>query len=159
MACSGTAFFFYSHLKTPVFLSYCSRIFLFVFFFYFSLHLTPLPYLYSWMWLYSITIFFYKGCFQSDQHLDLSRLMHSIHCGNTIFPYQTLERWPAQETFNRLAGLRSMKNSKALNIHSVYTALNFLCNITEKVRSCIILGCTEIGIAAVYELSWLIFVD
>jgi hypothetical protein len=31
---------------------------------------------------------FYKGCIQSNQQLALSRLMHSIHCGSAIFPYQ-----------------------------------------------------------------------
>jgi hypothetical protein len=40
---------------------------------------------------------FYKVCIQSNQQLALSRLMHSIHCGNAIFSYQALER-PAEET-------------------------------------------------------------
>jgi hypothetical protein len=59
---------------------------------------------------------FYKGCIQSNQQLALSRLMHSIHCGYAIFPYQALEGRPAQETFMGCAG-HITKNSKALNIH------------------------------------------
>jgi hypothetical protein len=34
----------------------------------------------------------------------VSRLMHSIHCGSTIFPYQVLERKPAQDTLIGCAG-------------------------------------------------------
>jgi hypothetical protein len=59
---------------------------------------------------------FYKGCIQSNQ-LALSRLMHNIPCSNAIFPYQVLERRPAQKTLIRCAGLH--KNSKAVNIYPV----------------------------------------
>jgi hypothetical protein len=52
---------------------------------------------------------FYKGCMQSNQQLALSRLMHSIHCGSAIFPYQALERRPAQETLVGWAGLYNKK--------------------------------------------------
>jgi hypothetical protein len=62
---------------------------------------------------------FYKGCIQLNQQLALSRLMHSIHCGSAIFPYQALERRPVQETLIGCAGLHSIKNSKALE-HSSY---------------------------------------
>jgi hypothetical protein len=41
---------------------------------------------------------FYKGCIQSNQQLALSLLMHSIHCGSAVFPYQALEIRQAQET-------------------------------------------------------------
>jgi hypothetical protein len=48
---------------------------------------------------------FYKGCFQSNEQLALSQLMHSMHCGSAVFPYQVLERRTAQQTFNRLYGI------------------------------------------------------
>jgi hypothetical protein len=41
---------------------------------------------------------FYKGCTQLNQKLARSWLMHSMHCGSAIFPYQALERRQAQET-------------------------------------------------------------
>jgi hypothetical protein len=63
---------------------------------------------------------FYKGCIQSNQQLDLSRLMHSIYCGSAVFPYQALERTAAQETLIGCAGLYNI-NLKALNIQPVYT--------------------------------------
>jgi hypothetical protein len=31
--------------------------------------------------------------------------MHRLHCGSPVFPYQALERRPAQETLTRCAGL------------------------------------------------------
>lgn len=33
---------------------------------------------------------FYKGSIHSNQQLAVSRLMHNIHCGSTIFPCQAL---------------------------------------------------------------------
>jgi hypothetical protein len=45
--------------------------------------------------------------------------MHSIHCGCAMFPYQVLKRRSAQETLIGCEGLRNIKISKALNIHSV----------------------------------------
>jgi hypothetical protein len=50
---------------------------------------------------------FYQGCTQSNQQVALRRLMHSIHCGSAIFPYQALERRPAQETLMGCEGLRN----------------------------------------------------
>jgi hypothetical protein len=47
---------------------------------------------------------FHKGCIQSKQQLILSRLMHSIHCGSAVFPYQALESRKAQETLICCAG-------------------------------------------------------
>jgi hypothetical protein len=48
---------------------------------------------------------FYKGCIQINQQLALSWLMHSIHCGSTIFPYQVFERRPTEETLLGCVGL------------------------------------------------------
>jgi hypothetical protein len=53
--------------------------------------------LHFWTWLYSITMFLQRPV-QSNQQLALSRLMHSIHWGNAMFPCQTIERRPARET-------------------------------------------------------------
>lgn len=50
---------------------------------------------------------FGKGCIQSNQHLDLSRFLHSVHCGGAIFPYEALERIPAQDTLICCAGLHN----------------------------------------------------
>jgi hypothetical protein len=62
----------------------------------------------------------YMGCIQSNQQLALGRLMHSIHCASTIFPYQTLERRQAQETSIGCEDLLIIKNLKALNVCPVY---------------------------------------
>jgi hypothetical protein len=61
-----------------------------------------------WTYLHSITVS-YKGCIQSNHQLALSRLMHSIHCGSAVFPYQALERRPTQETLIGCAGLHYKK--------------------------------------------------
>jgi hypothetical protein len=50
-----------------------------------------------------------KGSIQSNQQMALSRLMHSIHCGSAIFPYQALETRLAQETLTGCAGLHNKK--------------------------------------------------
>jgi hypothetical protein len=50
---------------------------------------------------------FGKGCIQSNQHLDLSRFLHSVHCGGAVFPYEALERIPAQDTLICCAGLHN----------------------------------------------------
>jgi hypothetical protein len=36
---------------------------------------------------------------QSSKRLAISRLMHSIHSRSAVFPYEALERRPAQETY------------------------------------------------------------
>jgi hypothetical protein len=46
---------------------------------------------------------------QSNQQMALSRLMYSMHCVSTIFPYQALERRSAQETVIGCAGLHNIK--------------------------------------------------
>jgi hypothetical protein len=99
----------HSYLKTLVFISYYSTCSFFVpSFIYLSFILchifiserdcTPLQCL-------------HKGWKQSNQQLAQSRLMHNIHCGSAIFPYQALERRTAQETLNSLgcAGLHNKK--------------------------------------------------
>jgi hypothetical protein len=63
---------------------------------------------------------FYKGCIQSNQQLTLGRLVHRMHCGSAIFPYQALERRTAQETLIGRGRLHYIKNSLALNIYPAY---------------------------------------
>jgi hypothetical protein len=46
---------------------------------------------------------------QSNLQVALSWLMHSIHCGSTIFPYKALLRRSAQET---LIGCVELQNKK-----------------------------------------------
>jgi hypothetical protein len=52
---------------------------------------------------------FYKGCIQSNQQLALTQIMHSIHCGDAIFPYKVHERRPAQKTLIGCVGLHNSK--------------------------------------------------
>jgi hypothetical protein len=47
---------------------------------------------------------FYKDCTQSNQQLSPSSLMYSIHCGSSVFPFQVLERRPAQDFKRRFIG-------------------------------------------------------
>jgi hypothetical protein len=47
---------------------------------------------------------------QSSQKLRLSRLMHSVHCDGTVFPYQAFERRPAQEAWTGCDGLHDIKS-------------------------------------------------
>jgi hypothetical protein len=49
--------------------------------------------------------------------------MHSTHCSSVIFPYQALERIPAQVTLIGCTGLHNIKNSKVLNIHPAFSNL------------------------------------
>jgi hypothetical protein len=49
-----------------------------------------------------------------NSKLALSRLMHSIHCGNAIFAYQTLERKPPQETSGLIGCAGVHKNIREL---------------------------------------------
>jgi hypothetical protein len=50
---------------------------------------------------------FLQRLLQSNQQLDLSPLMHSIHYGSAIFLNQVFERGPAQETSIGFAGLHN----------------------------------------------------
>jgi hypothetical protein len=61
---------------------------------------------------------------QSNQQLALSRLMHIIHLGNTIFPDQALERRPVQETLNGCAGLYNGKFSSTEHSSCLIKAQN-----------------------------------
>jgi hypothetical protein len=66
-------------------------------FFLVSFILCLISYLHFLTCLYSITMFTQR-LYTIKQQLALCRLMHSIHCGSAIFPYQALEGRPAQET-------------------------------------------------------------
>jgi hypothetical protein len=63
---------------------------------------------------------FYRDSIKSSQKVARSSFMHSIHCGGAIFPYQALERRPAQEALIGCAGLH--KKFEGINIHPVYHA-------------------------------------
>jgi hypothetical protein len=112
---SRTTTVIHSYLKTSVVISYFS-------FFVSSLlsfFLSPMPYSIPSEHDCTLLQCFYISCIQSNEQLALSRLMHSIHCGSAIFPYQALETRPAQETLIGCAGLRNIQNSKALNMLAV----------------------------------------
>jgi hypothetical protein len=87
-------------LKTSVFISYLFRISSFLSFVFLSSYV----FLHTFISERDCTLLqcFYKGCTQSNQQLALSLLMHSIHCGSAVFPYQALKR-SAQET-DKLCG-------------------------------------------------------
>jgi hypothetical protein len=53
---------------------------------------------------------------QLNHHLALSRLMHSIHCGSGVFPYQALERGAAQDNAIGRAGLRNIKKFEGTDV-------------------------------------------
>jgi hypothetical protein len=74
---------------------------------------------------------FYKGCIQSNQKLALSRLMHSIHCGSAVFPYEALERRSAQGTLTGCAGLHNkiIRSHWTLILHDEVLCDFSLCNI------------------------------
>jgi hypothetical protein len=63
---------------------------------------------------------------QANQKLALSRLMHSIHCGCAVFPYQALATKPAQETSIGCMGLRNKEhNNRSQWTFTLYKLTHF----------------------------------
>jgi hypothetical protein len=62
---------------------------------------------------------FYKVCTQSNQQLALSRLMHSMHCGSAVFPYQALKEDQHKsliDTYQSLLHTHSSQFSSELHV-------------------------------------------